>query len=187
MALLPGDKLVCYKGNGLLLYDFTDAPTTNLLPSQHPHHNSKFPYIDHLDFTILATSQPYIVNDSIRISVVTFAGVKGVVIPLSSGPNSSMECIDLSGKFPRKYAQISYDCVVSLRDWPVATILQYGWPDQPAPTVVSRRTITQSKEMDCDPTVCFDASSGRLVVSGDVYEKQRILNLALSKSLPYYS
>lgn len=166
--MLPGDKLVCHKKNGLLLYDFTDAPTTNLLPSQHQHHISKFPYIDHLSFTVLANSQPYIVHNSIRITIMTFAGVKGVVIPLSPGPDWRMESIDLSGGFPRKYVQIGYNCVVSLQDWPVATILQYGWPDQPAPAVASRKTIVNSKGMDCEPTVCFDESSGRLVVSGDV-------------------
>ncbi len=58
------------------------------------------------------------------------------------------------------------------------TIMQFSWPEDPPCSILSRKIVTRKKIVDCDPTVLFDTSSGRVVLSGNYSEKQYVLELA---------
>ena len=74
--------------------------------------------------------------------------------------------------------QLGYDRAVLTNTWCVLTIMQFSWPEDPPCSIVSRKTVTHKEIVDCDPTIFFDTSSGRIVLSGNESEKQYILEIA---------
>ncbi len=73
--------------------------------------------------------------------------------------------------------------MILMNTWCILTVLQFSWPEDPPCSVLSRKTVTLKEIVDCDPTVLFDTSSGRVVLSGNYSEKQYILELAYINSV----
>jgi hypothetical protein len=172
LALLPGDRLLCYSDGYFFLYNLADLPTTTL-PSLYPHHTSTFTFTASCHVIARVISQPFFLQNSTRLTFLTEDGVKGMTIP---NDESEIDVIDLlpeniSGLF----TCMSYNLAAIIHIWPTILILQYGWPDEDPYSVVSRNSIVKDERIIGDPTLLIDPSSGRVVISGSSCSKQYVL------------
>jgi hypothetical protein len=188
LTLLPENKLLCHYIQTFLLFDLEDASLTTLDPSHYHRHMTEFEPVAKLSLFADAISQPYFLNQSTRVSILTTHGVRGVVIPHTNGIlPSTIESIDLlsipclsTPCLDMQYAWIDYDRAV-ICSWPELITLQYAWlEDRPRPDgLVTTKLIDQAT---CKgpgegrrPNVLGDGLSGRVVLS--VYETKKVLLL----------
>jgi len=102
LELLPDDRLLCNDGFEIILFDLRDAPVSTLI------------------------------HDSIRFSVLTREGVKGLIVSRIRNAPGVMGCVDLF--ILRIWAMILQSCE--------PTVLQYAWPnEQPSAAVSQANTI----------------------------------------------
>jgi hypothetical protein len=158
LALLPGDRLLCDDHHEILLFDLNDAPLTTLSTIQR-NQPPRQQAVASFRLFARAISQPYILHDSIRFSVLTRKGIKGFTIPHST-TSPSLDCVDLlSGPInivSRRYAQLGYNraIICSLRE---RNMLQYAWPEEPSSSQTSTIQIPYCTH------ILFDEYSSRLI------------------------
>jgi len=173
-VLLPDDRLLIDGGEGIQLFDLSDAPVSILPPTQRnqpPRQDSlaRFPL-----FTI-AISLPYFTHDSIRFSILTIKGVKGLIIPHTRSVSPAIECVDLiSHPNVTNFSHLSYDRAL-LCSILKPVVLQYAWPDKHPSSVVSRKGTIQ---IPLCSKLLFDEYSSRLITLGVGSTIESILDYA---------
>jgi len=132
---------------------------TTLHPTQH-NQPPRQPPVASFRVYVSAFSRPYLVHDSIRISVLTDEGVKGFIIPRSRSVPHIMDCVDLlSDPNFINSAHVGYDRAVVYNVPPNLAMLQYAWPDELS--VSSRKSTIQAPYSSL---ILLDSSSSRIVI-----------------------
>jgi len=158
LALLPDDRLLCDDGHDIILFDLGDAPVSNLSPiqrNQPPRQDA----LARLQIFVNAISPPYAVQDSIRFSILTSEGVKGLIVPRTRSVSRSMHHVDLL-PYPNSsnFSHMGYDCAISSTEDPV--VLQYAWPEEYSSSLVSQKRTIQIHYCS---ELLFDEYSSRFV------------------------
>ena len=158
LALLPDDRLLCYNGYEILLFDLTNVPMTKFLPT-NPNHLPRQPAVASLQLYASAISPPYFVHDSIRFSLVTREGITGLIVPRSrSLAARTMDHVNLFS-VPNfcNSSYVGYDRAI-LHCFPNPIILRYVWPEQHSSFHISPKSTIQT--LYCS----LDNSSNRALV-----------------------
>ena len=150
---------------------------TTLLPTQQNQPPRQDP-VACFRLWVRAISQPYFVHDSIRFSVLTNEGVKGLIVPHSSSVCKTMNCVDLfSDKVISNYACVGYDRAVVCCSQPAEIcMLRYTWPDEHLSSLVSHKNTIKTQYWS---HLLFDECSSRILIHGDIFEIEAILDLAV--------
>jgi len=183
LALLPDDRLLLNDGSGILLFDLSDAPVSTLPPTQQ-NQPPRQDALARLPLFMDAISQPYLVQDSIRFSILTKEGIKGLIVPRTRSASRSMDCIELlshpnfcvdilSHPNFREFSHMGYDRAV-LCPIQKPIVLQYPWPEHSSFVVSQKSTIQKTS---CSEFL-FDEYSNRLVTFEYGFSIKRILDLA---------
>jgi len=80
--------------DGIRLFDLSDAPVSVLPPTQR-NQPSRQDALARLPLFTIAISTPYVVHNSIRFSILTTEGVKGLIVPHTRNISRTIECVDL--------------------------------------------------------------------------------------------
>ena len=172
--MLPDDRLLCDDGRDILLFDLRDAPVTDLLPTQRNQPPRQAALVQ-LCLYADAISQPYLVHDSVRVTVLTDEGVKGLIIPRSGSVPQTMDCVDLfSESVFSSSTRVGYDRAV-VCCFPVMSMLQYAWPEEHFSSVMPQKSTIQTHYWS---DILFDESSSRIVIGGGLLGIEAILDLA---------
>ena len=172
--LLPDDRLLIDGVEGIQLFDLNDAPVSILPPTQRNQPPTQDALARFPLFTI-AISQPYLVHDSIRFSILTTKGVKGLIIPHTRSVSHAIECVDLiSHPNAGNFSHLGYDRAL-LCSIQKPVVLQYAWPDDHSSSVVSQKCTIQ---IPLCSKLLFDEYSSRLVVIGEGSMIESILDYA---------
>ena len=172
--MLPDDRLLCHNGRDILLFDLRDAPETDLLATQRNQPPGQVA-LAQLRLYPDAISQPYLVHDSVRVTVLTDEGVKSLIIPRSGSVPQTMDCVDLlSESIFNSGTHVGYDRAVICR-FPVMSMLQYAWPEDHSSLVLPQKSTIQTQYWS---DILFDESSSRIVIGGGVSMIEAILDLA---------
>ena len=162
LVLLPDDRLLIDDGQGIQLFDLSDAPVSILPPTQR-NQPPRQDALAWLPFFTIAISAPYLVHDSIRFSILTIKGVKGLIIPHTRSVSRTIECVDLiSHPNFSNCSHLSYDRAL-LCSIQKPIVLQYAWPDEHSSSVVSQKDTIQ---IPLCSELLFDEYSSRLVTLG---------------------
>src|SRR5260370_17600699 len=94
LVLLPDDRLLIDDGQGIQLFDLSDAPVSILPPTQR-NQPPRQDALAWLPFFTIAISAPSLVHDSIRFSILTIKGVKGLIILLPLRVSRPIDCVPL--------------------------------------------------------------------------------------------
>ena len=176
MALLPDDRLLINTGYGIWLFDLGDAPVSTLLATQR-NQPPRQEALARLPFIVDAISPPYLVHDSIRFSILTTEGIKGLIVPRTRSVSRAMDCVDLFLRLnDSKSAYVGYGCAV-LCNLKAPIVLQYPWPGEHSSTVVSRESAIQ---IPYCLKLLFDEYSSRIVTLGVGSTIEYVLDLAYS-------
>ena len=172
LELLPDDRLLLNDGRGIMLFDLSDAPVSTLPPTQR-NQPPRQDALARLQLFINAISPPYILYDSIRFSVLTNEGVKGLIVPRTRSVSRSIDCIDLlSHSNLSNFSHVGYNRAV-LCSIQKPIVLQYPWPEDSS-SVVSQKSAIQ---MPSCSELLFDEYSNRIVTIGVGSRIKRILDL----------
>jgi len=171
LALLPDDRLICDDGFEIMLFDLSVAPVSTLLPTQQNQPPAQGA-LARLKLIVDAISPPYLVHDSIRFSILTSEGVKGLIVPHTRSVSRAMSCIDLLSR-----PNVSNSSHVGLNVGYVGEpiVLQYSWPGEHSSFIVSQES---SIRLPYCPKLLFDDYSSRLVTLGVGSTIEYILDLA---------
>jgi len=173
LALLPDDRLLLDDGRRILLFDVSDAPVSTL-PPLHRNQPPRQDALARLELFVNAISPPYLVQDSIRFSILVKEGIKGLIIPLTRSASRSMDCVDLLSQ-PNfcDFCHVGYDrAVLCAIQNPI--LLQFPWPEHSSSVVSQKSTI----QMPSCSELLFDEYSNRLVTFELGLSINRILDLA---------
>jgi len=179
LALLPDDRLLFNDGNGILLFDISEAPVSTLLPTQQNQPPAQDAQA-RLKLFADAISPPHIVHDSIRFSIITRRGIKGLIVPRTRNASPALDWIDLLSRpnisnSAHLGLAVGYHCAV-LYDFEDPIMLQYSWPGKHSSTVVSQESTLQIPYCS---KLLFDEYSNRLVTLGVGSMIESILDFAM--------
>ena len=163
MALLPDDRLICHKSWGVMLFDLNDAVVGTTIPIQSNQASSQRP-VASFHWRLKGISRPYLIHDTIRFSVVSDLGIKGLVIPCSRSAANIIDCVDLvSDTTFETFTQVAYDRVVGNHESQGPVVARFTWPDDVSSSVATQNKIINPRLTFTSNTL-FDSSSSRIVV-----------------------
>jgi len=156
-----------------MLFDLRDAPVSTLLPTQRNQPPTQDP-LARMRFLTHAISQPFLIHDSIRFSVLTRQGVKGIIVSRTRSAPRVMDCVDLlSHPNVINFGHLGYDRAV-LCSFPELTML-YAWPGEHLSSVISHESTIQMPHCS---KLLFDDYCSRLVTIQPGSTIESILDLA---------
>ena len=159
LALLPDDRLLLNDGRCILLFDLNVAPVSNLPPTQRNQPPAQEP-LARLPWFVHAISPSFLVQDTIRYSIFTREGIKGLIVPRTKAISQAIDCVDLfSHPNFNDFAHLGYDRAL-LCSIHGPTVLQYVWPGEHSSSVVSQKCTIQVPHCS---ELLFDEYSSRLV------------------------
>ena len=160
MALLPDDRLICHDLFDVKLFDLNDAVVRTANPIQDNQPPGQLPIASFRWFA-RKFSRPYIVDGTVRFSVVIHDSVKGLIIPCSRSATNIVDSVDLvSDTTFDPDSVVTYDRVVgTFNELRGLAVARYTWPDD-----LSSSLGIQKTDLPFSSHVLFDSSSGRIVV-----------------------
>ena len=166
MALLPDDRLICHDSRAVMLFDLNHAAVRNANPVQLYQPPAQAP-IASFHCILRGISRPYLIDDTLRFTVVTDKNIKGLIIPCSRSVGTLIDCVDLvSNTTFKPYCKVAYDRVVGNNRSSGPVMAQFGWPDDLSSVLIQKKI--QITYLPFTAATFFDSSSSRIVVYGEI-------------------
>ena len=142
-----------------MVFDLNDAVATvnPILVNQPPAQ----PPIASFRCFLTGISRPYLVGGTVRFSVVTLDGIKGLIIPRSRSAANIIDSVDLVSDTTFVLdSVVTYDRVLGgFSGSRGLVVARFTWPDDPSSFLAIQKT-----DLPFWSDALFDSSSGRYVV-----------------------